>query len=347
LKTTLPVAYEEVKKNKAYWGALDEQGREEYARKVFEYYRANGYPDFEKFEVGDIRKEVSKLLSKDFSDIIVGDVIRQTMHGLALCWSYFPHAKAIQNGNSPTPLDIFNDDELFMTAIRKRIKYGDNISDAGIRKALRKYGGVAVSNFRPSAACAIYNRYKPKTVYDMSAGFGGRLLGAYISNDVNRYIGVEPSGDTWRGLMAFFLDLLRTGLKDFDAHLYPTGSEDFRLKSTASVDMCFTSPPYFNTEKYSYEPTQSWIKFPEYGSWLNGYWKETLIGCKSLLRPSGILAFNVANIKSVPTLERDMVGVATDLGFSHAEKLQLQLSGRPHKTPDKLFKYEPIYVMKH
>ena len=41
-----------------------------------------------------------------------------------------------------------------------------------------------------------------------------------------------------------------------------------------SLDLCFTSPPYFDTEKYSDEDTQSYKKFPTEDGWVNGFFEE-------------------------------------------------------------------------
>ena len=34
-----------------------------------------------------------------------------------------------------------------------------------------------------------------------------------------------------------------------------------------SVDLIFTSPPYFNTEKYSEDDTQSWVRYKKIDDW--------------------------------------------------------------------------------
>ena len=70
-----------------------------------------------------------------------------------------------------------------------------------MRSMLRRYSGTQmVSNFRPTAAAAMYNIFcdvdsplegtTAGTVWDPSMGYGGRLLGA-ITAGVN-YIGTDP-----------------------------------------------------------------------------------------------------------------------------------------------------------
>ena len=67
-------------------------------------------------------------------------------------------------------------------AIRKRIKLDDNMSDMGMRKTFSWVSGTQkVSNFRPTIAKYIYDNYSNNgNVLDYSAGYGGRLIGAYI-----------------------------------------------------------------------------------------------------------------------------------------------------------------------
>lgn len=50
--------------------------------------------------------------------------------------------------------------------------------------------------FTPTAAAAIYHKFLPEeggVVWDMSAGFGGRLLGALACDRVDKYIGTDPN----------------------------------------------------------------------------------------------------------------------------------------------------------
>ncbi|MBU0791731.1 MAG: site-specific DNA-methyltransferase [Gammaproteobacteria bacterium] len=338
------ISYDEITKNKQWWSQLSEDEREEYVQKVFRYYRINGFP-FYVYPPEKIQNELEKLYKFD-KELISNCEVKQTMHGLGLCWSYFPHAFEVRNLTAKSPIDIFIDNELFLTAIRKRVKFGDNISDAGIRKAIRKYGGVGVSNFRPTAAYAIYKKYGGDgVIWDMSGGYGGRLLGAFMSKKINHYIATEPDKRTTQGLEKMGIDILSHATIPLKyIQIFPQGSEDFKPWRENFIDLCFTSPPYFNTERYSDEPTQSYIKFPKYNDWLEGFWEKTLKNCMYGLKSGGHLVFNVANVKTAPSLTTDCCDIAKKVGFQLVDTLQLQLSGRPHKIIEKAFKYEPIYV---
>lgn len=325
---------------KEHWSSLDKVQTEKFVNLIFNHYKSTGFPHHKKTTPNEQLIEIYKMTKYlEKNKIIQYGIIKQTMHCLSLAWSYFPHAFSIKCNNKNSPLDVFNDDELFKKAIRKRLKSGTYINDSGIRKALKVVTGAqAVSNFRPSAACAIYNEYLPMdgVTWDMSAGFGGRLLGALASNTMKKYIGTDPSTLTFKGLVKMKNNL--------DQHnrieLYEIGSEDFIPNE--KVDLCFTSPPYFDTEKYSTEITQSYIKFPTKNEWLSGFVGVTLDNCRRCLKPDGRLLVNVQNVKSYPNLVDDFLVKAKQRGFVHEKTLQYSLSSMFKNG----YKYEPIFVLK-
>jgi SAM-dependent methyltransferase len=336
------IAYEEIKKNESYWRNMTEEELNVYVDMIFSYYKQTGFPYYN-LSQKEKEKEFQKLEDFDCSTIIQGDLVRQTMHGLGLAWSYFPHAWGIKCGKLKTPMEVFEDDETFKKVIRKRLKIGTYISDSGIRKILKTYSGVqAVSNFRPTAAKAIYDTYAPEgVVYDMSCGFGGRLLGA-LTSTVSSYIGVDPSEKTFEGLQRMRTELNTKGKK---IHLFKTGSEEF-IPPSNTIDLCFTSPPYFDHEKYAVEDSQSYKKFTTSLEWLNNFLRVTLQNCHQGLKESGHLILNVANTKSYPTLEEDTIRVAEDGGFSLIGTQKLLLSNLNKRSKSGTYKYEPMFVFK-
>jgi hypothetical protein len=312
---------------------------------IFRYYRQAGFPYY-KLTADERQKEFGKLLACDYTTLISEDVVKQTMHGLKLAWSYHPHSWSVQCGTMLTPVQVFRDDTLFRKAIAKRIAYGDNISDSAIRKVLRTFSGTqSVSNFRPTAAATIYHHLLPEgggTVYDPSAGFGGRLLGAMTCTRVQKYIATDPSTASWQGCQQMADELNSHGIP---IQLVNCGSENFR-PDPESIDLAFSSPPYFDTEKYSDEHTQSFAKFGSREEWLNGFMKRTLTNCHYGLKTTGLLAINIANVKSYPKLEDDFVELAAACGFRLVRTLKLALSVMmgTRQVGGAKFKYEPIFV---
>jgi hypothetical protein len=321
---------------------------EELVEATFLHYRANGFPYYS-LTPEQKYKELQKLTKYPHSNLLVDGAIRQTMHGLSLAWSYFPHSWSVQCGTMKTPMRVFESDTDFKRAIEKRLKYGTgDVTDASIRKGLRTVSGAqAVSNFRPSAAAAVYHSFLPSmggTVWDMSSGYGGRMLGAIACDHVRRYIGTDPCAQTMIGLREMARELGRDGL---DIELYEKGSEVFKPERN-SLDACVSSPPYFDTEKYSIESSQSYVKFPTREEWLHGFLGTTLDNCWHGLKPDGYLIINIANVKSYPALENDFVDMALSRGWKLERTLRYSLSRMmgTRKPGDDPFKYEPMFVFK-
>jgi len=324
-------------------------------RADFEHYRREGFPVYS-LKRDQRRQELLDLLIADHAGIIDKQGrIKQTMHGLALAWHYHPLAWTVKCGNRKTPVELFSDDRLFIRAIERRTKLGNAFSDGGLRKILRSFSSTqSVSNFRPTAAASIYHRLLPEgvgVVWDMSAGFGGRLLGALACDRVDTYIGTDPASHTIDGLREMAEELVpmaqSLGRRPLEVELHKVGSEDF-VPERNSLDVAFSSPSYFGWEQYSNEPTQSHIKFPTQHEWLHGFIGATLRNCAHGLKGSGILAINIANVSAYPNLARVSVRFAEAHGWRLVETLQLQMSkmvGLKH-IGKSAFKTEPIFVFR-
>jgi len=334
--------------NEAYWRNMSPDELENFAKEIFSFYRENGFPYYPTDKYSrDV--EFLKLKKFDYNNIYGKPyerddyMIRQSMHGLGLAWSYFPHSFNVRCNDKMTPYEAFMDDKIFMKVIRKRLKMGTYISDSGIRKMLKIYTGVqGVSNFRPTAAAYLYNRFaKGGVVWDMSGGWGGRLLGAIISG-VDTYIATEPSRKTFEGL----IDIAEDYGRGINTEIECCGSEDY-LADANTLDFCFTSPPYFDLEKYSDESTQSYNKFKTKEEWVEGFLRPTFKNCYYGLKPNKLMLINIADVKGKNNinLEEETVRVAKECGFKkHETQFRLSLSNINLRNKEKKFKFEPIFI---
>jgi len=310
---------------------------------AFKYARDRGMPYYS-YSHDEKLIEFDKIQRANFHNGIEGNEVLQLLHGLGLAWSYFPHHWEVQVLKMKRPIDVYNDDKLLKKALTSRIKYGGKVgvdgfmTDANLRKAIRTASGVqAVSNFRPVAAASIYHKYaNDGVVWDMSCGYGGRLIGALASGSVKKYIGTDPCELTYKGLKNIEDDFSHI---DMDIDLNMVGSEDFVPDET--VDLCFTSPPYFNTEEYSNEQTQSWKKYPTKKEWLEGFLRKTMQNCYRCLKSDGLMMINIANVKAYPNLETDVLRMAYLENFKIEDILLLRLSSIMGG-----FKYEPIFIFR-
>jgi hypothetical protein len=322
----------------------NEERLEELTEEIFCYHREKGFPYYFLTEE-EKEREFERLIKCDYEKVLNEKTVKQLMTGLALAWSYFPHAWEVRCNTKHTAYEIFHDDELFRKAIRRKLERGPCRTDADLRKAIRTYTTAqAVSNFRPTAAGAIYEHFAGDgVVWDMSAGFGGRLLGAMTSNAVKTYVGTEPSAETYDGLQEMTRDFFNF-YKDSDkkVELIKVGSENY-LPDRNSLDLCFTSPPYFDVEKYSGEHTQSYIKFTTQKTWLYKYLGATIRNCIFGLKNDGYIIINIADVSSYRILCNDFERmIIKQMGLKLVTKLDYLISSIYNGG----YKSEPLYVFR-
>ena len=318
---------------------------------IFNYYRRFGFPhytirDDEKYD------HIKKLKKFDVGTILKDNKIVQTMHCLRLAWTYFPHFWEVRCGSAKkSPMEIFLNDDTLKSTIRKTWNFElkhykgeegrekNKFHENRFRQSIKIYSGTqSVSNFRPTAAKLIYEKFGGETIWDMSCGWGGRLLGFLSASNTKHYIGTEPSSKTYDGLLKMRKDFSYLGKR---VDIYKLGSEEYKPKKE-SIDLCFTSPPYFDTEKYSDEGTQSFKKFPTEDGWVNGFLKKTIENCYYGLKKDSYMLINIANTPKYKFIEDETVRISKELGFTQEDTVQLTLSS----VMGAGYKYEPIFVFK-
>lgn len=319
---------------------------------IFKYYRKHGFPHY-KIREDEKHSHMRKLRKFDVSTIFEDKKIIQTMHALRLAWSYFPFFWEIQCGNSmKSPMETFNDDKKFKSTIKKCWKWqlkhwsGEGLRahnkfhENRLRQSIKIYTGTqSVSNFRPTAAKLIYEKYGGDgVIWDPSSGWGGRLLGFLAASNTKHYIGTEPATRIYEGLLKMKKDFSYLNKK---VDIYKCGSEDY-IPDKNSLDLCFTSPPYFDTEKYSDEPTQSYIKFPTEDKWMNEFMRKTMENCYYGLKDGKYMLINIANTPKHKFIEEGTIRVAEEIGFDYEDIIQLTLSS----VMGAGYKYESIFIFR-
>jgi len=327
--------------NNKQWEQFDEETMTIFKEAVFQHYREVGFPYFN-LSYNERVEDFVRVGNFNTADMIEGDnQIKQVMSGLGFVNHYMPHMFEVQSGNFMTPLEAFMDDNLLREAIDKRIQYGDYMSDSGMRKVLGfVHGTQRVSNFRPTVAKFIYDKYHSEHVLDFSAGFGGRLMGAAASN-VKYYVGIEPCVKTYNALEIMATDLLQiSDIEGISLISQPFEDIDINAIDAGMYDTAFSSPPYYNTEKYSDEDTQSWVRYKSVSAWEEGFLKPTIFRCWEALCSGGHFIINVANVRTHSMLEQNTMRYALKQGFKHICTYQMRLS----KLHGDGWKTEPIFV---
>ena len=344
----------------------DEKELEENINSIYDFWQTKGFPLYSTDETWR-KQKMSKLRAVDCKNLLTQDkVIKPHQEGLSLAWSYMPHSFAIRCGKMRTPMEIYESEEHFKKGIKKlltgsffgkmsvddlkpvsydlmgaetyRSEGAKHKAESTMRSLLRRYTGTqCVSNFRPTAAACMYQNFMQpgEIVWDMSMGYGGRILGAIISN-VN-YVGTDPATLTFKGLKQINEDHGNSANHYF---LIRCGSETFEPKEN-SLDFAFTSPPYFNWEQYSDDAEQSFKNFSTNEDWNEGFLRETIKNVYKGLKPGKYMGLNVANIKSHKTFEDDTVRISKEEGFEHTDTYKLQLSSQESGA-----KYEPVFIFR-
>lgn len=161
----------------------------------------------------------------------------------------------------------------------------------------RGYNGVAyVNEFPPYVAQQILKQYAPSgdvSILDPCCGWGGRMIGcASIPN--TRYVGCEPCTQTYNGLVKLG-EWLKSLQPAFEYEIHNVPYEDF--KTDEQFDIALTSPPYYNTEHYCEEPTNSMNRYNTYDKWVDGFYKPLILNTVDRLKDNGVFILNIGDRK--------------------------------------------------
>jgi len=163
--------------------------------------------------------------------------------------------------------------------------------------SLRKY---ICSQFKPNVAKILYDKLESKNILDFSAGWGDRLAGFYGSESGEYYLGIDPRKENHPiyQTQKDFYEKHRTFFeveKKSEFLCEPAEDVDFK-KYENTFDTVFTSPPYFNVERYSYDDTQSWVKYKDIDDWNEKFLQKTLENLWCSVKSGGYLLVNISDV---------------------------------------------------
>lgn len=267
--------------------------------------------------------------------------------GANILTQFFPEILDVVKSGKVSHRDFFKDDKRLIGYCRTVLKYCT--SPLEMFKMMSFRGSSRCYNFRPATAKALYELYGKDNckVLDTSSGFGGRLLGFFTAKNTSEYVGIDPN--TADSCNRFILYMSRYFNKK--AYVNKIGSEDFTVENYPQYenyfDISFTSPPYFNIERYSDDITQSHVKFNTYNLWVDGFYRNTIYNSCNALKLDGVFAINISWVDNIKEYTEEFLN---DCGFYIIKEDKYLLRIHPRESSygsDKMSKYEPIWVAKH
>ena len=307
---------------------LSKDEREKYVEPLFKLFRERGWIYYT-VNNDKLIRDYKKICDFD-PDLSQNELNMNTSLGTDICKhfcnSFFNACKAIE---------CWNDDKSLRELIRNRLvinwnsKVDEtfNISHRMMFQGMRSKRLVEpISIFKPTIAKYVCLKYSSPgdLVGDFSAGFGGRLLGAMASG--RRYIGIDPlTVSELNDMVKFF---------NFDNCQLISACSEHYCGDENSVDLYWSSPPYYKKEIYSNAKSQSYNKGEDY--FYNVYWPKTLKNVKYMLKPGKWFGLNVADDK--------MLEIAKKYFGDVKDTVNLRLRRSHLNRSAGEFKYEYIYM---
>ena len=268
--------------------------------------------------------------------------------GANILTQFFPEILDVVKSGKASPRDFFKDDKRLLGYCKTVLKYCT--SPLEMFKMMSFRGSSRCYNFRPATAKALYELYGKDNckVLDTSSGFGGRLLGFFTAKNTSEYVGIDPNTADSCNKFILYMSRYFTNKK---AYVNKIGSEDFTVENYPQYenyfDISFTSPPYFNIERYSDDITQSHVKFNTYDAWVDGFYRNTIYNSCNSLKLDGVFAVNISWVDNIKEYTEEFLN---DCGFYIIKEDKYLLRIHPRESSygsDKMSKYEPIWVAKH
>ena len=211
---------------------------------------------------------------------------------------------------------------------------GGSLTHKSYMSAFR-LGTYIATQFKPVVAKAIYQMTNAKTVLDTSCGWGDRLAG-FFASDAEEYYGCDPNPNTYARYTQQISKYNKLLSKPKKVTIWRCGAEDLPYHKLPSIDVAFTSPPYFSTEEYNkggeFQEDQSWSKFNEYEKWRDDFYLPV---AEKSMAVSKFLFVNIMDPKIKGTRYRSSDELVNRLKDKFLGQIGMRIMQRPKS--DKLF----------
>jgi tRNA1(Val) A37 N6-methylase TrmN6 len=231
--------------------------------------------------------------------------------------------------------DAWNDRVIREKLVRRALKYDNGFCNGTLYGCYGcEYGRLY--NFPANVARCLYNHFGSRRILDFCAGYGGRLMGFWASQ-AEEYVGIDPNTANPYGEL---MEALRH-IQPKTCSIVNQCAEDVDYEALGKFDMIFTSPPYFDTEIYSNDESQSTIRYPTFNDWFNKFLCTSLFKVKHALTDGGYLAINIKDHKKYKIVE-PMLQYMRTLGLEELCPIKI-LQAKRYKVNTN---YESIYMFR-
>lgn len=312
----------------------------------FKYFRDKGFPYFS-FTNNELLKDFNSLCLLNIQELQNNKIFSSYKpSGLKIFKHFNPHFFSVSSKNKCSMIDAFNNDETLLAVIKNRMEGGFNMSNNMLIQGMRNgFFAFHPSIFYPYVAKYLYETYckDGDIIYDYSAGFGQRMLGALSTSKKIKYIGCDPWNKNIEALNKI-VELLSTSIPDINERvkLIQLGAENYIPNESISV--AFSSPPYFDKELYINEPTQSYMN--GYNEFINTWWDKVCRNINTALKKDGVFILNMKERVDNYNILKDMLAVCEKYGFQEVDRYHIQLSRNIKYLKRNEIKLEPIIIMK-
>lgn len=244
-----------------------------------------------------------------------------------------------------TPMQVLQNDEMMkwiLNYIKSKPNFYTGNEISNVKSFMRNGTRYArkVANFCPKTAKEIYFRYHningdKINILDTSMGFGARMSAALLNG--HNYYGVDPNKELFTKLNQYLDFLKNNDYIDTNqiCEMRCQGSEKYISQWDNLFDVCFTSPPYFNLEKYSNDDSESTKNYDNYELWINNFVKPTIDNIYKYLKVGGYVMINIKNLsnKGKESLFDDWFDIFSNhSGFEFVEVFEMTHQSKKHYT---------------
>ena len=122
-------------------------------------------------------------------------------------------------------------------------------------------------------------------------------------------------------------------MPQYTLQTYHTRSEVMDSAVAPGWDHIISCPPYWDLEVYGGSDLQSTTLFQTYDSWLEGYWRPTVLASLKLLAPHGVFAFTMGRWVRYQWCAQDMTRIAEECGLEVIDTVRIM----PRRKTPKLY----------